>query len=110
MATATHKARTNRRASRSALAAPESVPMRFLIFEDNAGDYHWTLIDHNRESLARSPSFASHEDAENAARIVLAGAGSARLDRQVGTDSPLEIGALCDEAAARDDTDTEARA
>lgn len=100
MATATHEARTSRRVSGSALAATESVPMRFLIFEDNAGDYHWTLIDHNRERLARSPSFASHEDAESAARIVLAGVGSARLDRHVDTDSPLDIGALCDEAAA----------
>jgi uncharacterized protein YegP (UPF0339 family) len=100
MATATQEARTSGRASRSALAGPEPGPMRFLIFEDNAGDYHWTLIDHNRESLARSPSFASHEGAESAARVVLAGVGSARLDRHVDTDSQLDIGALGDEPAA----------
>jgi hypothetical protein len=45
---------------------------------------HWTLIDRDGNSLARSPSFASYEHTEDAARVVLAGAGSARLDRRVG--------------------------
>jgi uncharacterized protein YegP (UPF0339 family) len=59
-----------------------SVAMEFLIVEDNGGDYHWTLQDRDGTSLARSPSFASYEPAEDAARVVLAGAGSARLDHR----------------------------
>jgi uncharacterized protein YegP (UPF0339 family) len=81
MATATKQARTRTPASRDALVTPESGPIRFLIFEDNAGDYYWTLLDRNGRSLGRSPTYASYQDAENAARVVLAGAGSARLDR-----------------------------
>ncbi len=83
MATATKQARTRTPASRDALVAPEpeSEPIRFLIFEDNAGDYYWTLLDRKGKSLGRSPTYASYQDAENAARVVLAGAGSAGLDR-----------------------------
>ena len=78
MATATKRARTSRRASRGALV--ESVSMEFLVVEDNGGDHHWTLLDRDGNSLGRSPSFASYKHAEDAARVVLAGAGSARLD------------------------------
>ena len=53
--------------------------MRFRIVEDNGGDYHWTLLDRGGASLARSGSFASYERTEDAARVVLAGAGSARF-------------------------------
>jgi hypothetical protein len=58
--------------------------MEFLVVEDNSGDYYWTLIDRKGNSLARSPSCASYERAEDGARVVLAGAGSARLDRRGG--------------------------
>ena len=92
MATATKKARTGTRARRGALVASESAPMHFLISEDNGGDYHWTLLDRNSNSLARSPSFASYQDTESAAGVVLAGAGSARFERRVKTDSPLDMG------------------
>jgi hypothetical protein len=64
--------------------------MEFLIAEDNGGDYHWTLQDGGGNSLARSPSFASYEHTEAAARIVLAGAGSARLDRRAANGCSLE--------------------
>jgi uncharacterized protein YegP (UPF0339 family) len=107
MATAPTKARTSRRASRGELVAPESEPMQFLIVEDNGGDYHWTLLDRNGNSLARSASFASYQDAENAARVVLAGAGSARLERRMDSDSAVDIVDRRDEPAARDDTDAE---
>ncbi|HEY3776283.1 MAG TPA: hypothetical protein VGL69_25025 [Solirubrobacteraceae bacterium] len=58
--------------------------MEFLIVEDNGGDYHWTLQDRDGTSLARSQSFASYERTEDAARVVLAGAGSARLEARAG--------------------------
>jgi uncharacterized protein YegP (UPF0339 family) len=72
MATATKKARAN------------SESMEFLIVEDNGGDYHWTLQDRDGSSLARSSSFPSYERTEDAARAVLAGAGSARLESRSG--------------------------
>jgi uncharacterized protein YegP (UPF0339 family) len=80
MATATKKARA------SETASMDSASMEFLIVEDNGGDYHWTLLDRDGNSVARSPSFASYEPAEDAARVVLAGAGSARLDRRAAAD------------------------
>jgi hypothetical protein len=79
MATATSKARAAAGTTRGAVRASDSVSMEFLVVEDNGGDYYWTLMDRDGISLARSPSFASYEHAEDAARVVLAGKGSARL-------------------------------
>jgi hypothetical protein len=79
MATATKMARAATGATRGAVVASDSVSMEFLVVEDNGGDYHWTLMDRDGNSLARSPSFASYEHTEDAARVVLAGAASARL-------------------------------
>jgi hypothetical protein len=80
MATAPKQARTNRRPSRGVLVASDSVPMQFLIFEDNGGDHYWTLEDRDGNSLARSPSFTSYQDTANAARVVFDGAGAAGLE------------------------------
>jgi uncharacterized protein YegP (UPF0339 family) len=91
MATAAMKARANTAANGGTVVAPESVSMEFLIAEDNGGDFHWTLLDRDGNNLGRSPSYASHEDAEDAALVVLAGAGSARLDRRAATDSSLDV-------------------
>jgi hypothetical protein len=82
MATATKKARANSSANGGAPRAPDSEPMEFLIVEDNGGKYHWTLLDRKGNSLARSPRFPSYGRAEDAARVVLAGSGSAQLDRR----------------------------
>jgi uncharacterized protein YegP (UPF0339 family) len=71
MATATAKARAKRGAVTSS--------MKFSIDEDNCGEYHWTLLDRDGTSLARSGSFASYEHTEAAARVVLAGVGSAQF-------------------------------
>ena len=89
MATATKNVPATTGATGGAVA--ESVSMEFLIIEDNGGDYHWTLLDRDGNSLARSPSFATYGPAEDAARVVLAGAGSARLDRRAATDSSVDI-------------------
>lgn len=90
MATATKKARAITSANRGAVAAPDSVSMEFLIDEDNSGDYHWTLLDRDGTSLARSGSFASYERTEDAARVVLAGASSARLNPRSVPDSSVD--------------------
>jgi hypothetical protein len=65
--------------------------MEFLIVEDNGGKYRWTLPDREGNRLARSPRLASYEQEENAARVVVAGAGSARIDRRAVTDSSVEV-------------------
>ena len=89
MATATKKGRAITGANRDSAVASDSVSMDFLIVEDNGGDYHWTLLDPDGTSLARSGSFASYEHTENAARVVLAGVGSARLVPRAATDSSV---------------------
>jgi uncharacterized protein YegP (UPF0339 family) len=91
MATATKKSGATTGANRGADVASNSVSMEFLIVEANGGDYHWTLLDRDGNSFARSPSFASYEQAENAARVVLAGAGSARLDCRATAGSSIDI-------------------
>ncbi len=67
--------------------------MEFVIVEDNAGDFHWTLLDRDGLSVARSPSFASYGDSENAARLVLASAGAAQLEARAATDGPVDVAA-----------------
>jgi uncharacterized protein YegP (UPF0339 family) len=62
--------------------------MQFLIFEDNGGDHYWTLQDRDGNSLARSPSFTSYQDTENAARVVLDGAGAAGLEGASASSKP----------------------
>ena len=91
MATATKQGRAPRGASRGREAASESASMEFLIVEDNGGKYQWTLLDREGNRLARSPRLVSHEQAEDAARVVLAGAGSARLDGRVATHSSVDV-------------------
>jgi uncharacterized protein YegP (UPF0339 family) len=91
MATAAMKGRAHAGANGGAATAPQSVSMEFRIVEDNGGHFHWTLLDRDGHELARSPSHASHEDAEDAALVVLAGAGSARLDRREATNGSLDI-------------------
>ncbi len=73
------------------MVASESVTMEFLVVEDNGGRHDWTLLNRDGNSLAPSPSYASHQDAEDAALVVLADAGSARPDRRAATDSSLDI-------------------
>jgi uncharacterized protein YegP (UPF0339 family) len=90
MATATQKARATKGAPRGAAVTSDSASMEFVIVEDNGGDYHWTLLDRDGTSLAQSCSFASYQHTEDAARVVLAGAASARLDPQAAIDSSVE--------------------
>ena len=90
MATATMQDRARTGADRRAVVVSDPASMEFLVVEDNAGDYHWTLLDRDGNSLARSPSLVSYRQAEDAARVVLAAAGSARLDRRAASDSSLD--------------------
>lgn len=59
---------------------PES--MELLIFEDNGGAYHWRIVAGDGATLAQSRSFASYQDAEQAAQWVRDAAASARFKRR----------------------------
>jgi uncharacterized protein YegP (UPF0339 family) len=81
--------------------------MKFVVFEDNAGGYHWTILTASGETLVQSASFASHEEAKQAARIVHGGAASASLEPLAGDIPPGELVAGRTARAVRDDLDAE---
>ena len=93
----------NRKARRT---RPDPAAMKFLVFEDNSGGYHWTLIARSGETLVQSSSFASYEEAKQAARVVHASAGSARFEPLAG-DVPATELAERTTRAVRDDLDAE---
>jgi uncharacterized protein YegP (UPF0339 family) len=80
--------------------------MEFLIFEDNSGGYHWTIVDAAGERLVQSGGFASYDEAEHAAGVVRDHAGAARLERRAPDASPIDLAAPRD-AAAEGDSDAE---
>ena len=91
------------RAARAADSArPKAAPMTFLVYEDNGGSYHWTILAAG-ETLVQSASFASYEEAEQAARIVHDGASSASF----GDKRPIDLPARSDAATRRDRLDAE---
>jgi len=90
MATATKRARTAKQVAGGAVGESKPAAMEFLVFEDNGGDYHWTVVAAGGESLAQSGSFASHDEAERAARRVYEDAGSARFEAPVAAERQLE--------------------
>lgn len=80
--------------------------MRFLVFEDNSGAYHWRIVAPDGATLAQSGSFASRDRAQLAAQRVRDGAASARFARGAGeARHPLELAAGRD--ALRDELDAE---
>jgi uncharacterized protein YegP (UPF0339 family) len=93
MATATKQSRAAGQLGRRARNVRESGPMEFLIFQDNGGAYHWTIVAGDGETLAQSGSFASYNHAEKAAHHVRDGVASARFDRSAGEVSPVELAA-----------------
>jgi uncharacterized protein YegP (UPF0339 family) len=89
------QAKTAKRNARvTARARPKPASMTFLVFEDNSGGYHWTIVAASGESLVQSASFASYEDAKQAARVVHAGAASASFEYlagATGATAPVEL-------------------
>ena len=75
--------------------------MTFLVFEDNGGSYHWTIVAADGATLARSEGFASYNDAEQAAQRVREAATASRFERHRNSASPVDLIARR-EAARRD--------
>lgn len=93
MVTATKKARSAGRRPRGAreVRVPESI--QFLIFEDNGGDYHWTIVAADGATLARSKDFASYADAERAAQHIRDGAASAPFEHRSASARLVDLSA-----------------
>ncbi len=90
MATATQKPGAAKRLTRRGREAGAPVPMQFRMFEDNGGEYHWTIVAGDGTTLARSGGFASYDDAEEAARNLRDGAASGRFERRAAGASPAD--------------------
>jgi uncharacterized protein YegP (UPF0339 family) len=106
MATATKKARSTGQVPRVGGRVSGSASMKLLVFQDNGGHYRWMIVGASGEQLAQSPSFASYEDARDAAGRVRDGAGSARLESHEAAALPVDLSTRRG-AAARDDLDAE---
>lgn len=104
MATATKKSHPAGHVGRSAGRTTQSASMEYRVVEDNGGRHHWMIVGVDGKSLGRSEDFASDEDAEQAARVVRDGAGSARLERRAAQDRAADLGAR---RPARGDFDAE---
>lgn len=110
MATATKKSCAAGRLPPGAreVCAPASMKfpsMEFVIFEDNGGEYHWTIMAADGVTLVRSGGFASYEDAERAAQHVRDGAASARFEHRGNETIPVDLIARRD--AKSDEADAE---
>ena len=105
MATATKKPRRAGRLQRLATDVRVPQSMEFLIFEDNGGRYHWTIVARDGSTLARSGSFPSYDAATAAAKHVRDGASSALFERRALGALPVDLIAPRD--VKRDATDAE---
>ena len=107
MGTAPKKSRVAQLACRTADA---NVPasMEFLIFEENGGAFHWAIAA-SGDRLVPSATFASYEEATQAAGVVRTGAVSAPFDKQADDPAPLELAARRERATGADDLDAERR-
>jgi len=81
--------------------------MKFFVFEDNGGGHHWTIVAASGKTLVQSVSFASYEDAKQAALIVHAGAASASFDHLAGSPPPSDLAPRRAHVTARDALDAE---
>ncbi len=80
MATATKKPRASKRLAARPAHVHARAAMEFLIFEDNSGSYHWTILAGDGSRLGGSGDYASYDDAERAAEQIRDGAASAGLE------------------------------
>lgn len=95
------------KARAAASAPPKPAAMRFLVFEDSDGGYYWTIVTRSGETLMQSASFASYEDAKQAAHIVHAGAASAAFEDRAPGAPPITTSARRNAEMARDRLDAE---
>ena len=96
------------RKARSTLSSlREPASMTFLIYEDNGGGYHWTIVADGGEILVRSPGFGSYEEAEQAAGVVHRGASRAAFEHRSAAPPAVDLSARRAAVTARDRLDAE---
>jgi uncharacterized protein YegP (UPF0339 family) len=83
MATATKKAHPASSPAHAVRRVSESASLVFRTYRDNGANYHWEIVDSGSAVLAQSGSFASHDDAERAARDVHEGIRAAPFESWV---------------------------
>ena len=83
MATATKKPFAATPNGRGASGLPS---LKFRVYRDNGGDYHWEIVGGNGAKLAQSAAFASHDDAEtrSASRVRRRRFGPVRVEPEQG--------------------------
>jgi hypothetical protein len=96
---------TKHRAGARGVAAPASL--KFLSFEENGGAFHWAVVAAGGDRLVPSATFASYQQAKQAAGIVRSGAVSAPFDNRADDPAPLELAARRETVTAADDLDAE---
>jgi uncharacterized protein YegP (UPF0339 family) len=87
MTTAARKAplSTRQRADEFASArVAEPRPMEFVIYEDNSGDFHWSIVSGGGTTLVQSAGFGSLAAAQRAAGRVHDGAQAAHMEAAGG--------------------------
>jgi hypothetical protein len=100
----TVRGQTKRRAGARAVSPPAS---KFLSFEENGGAFHWAIVAAGGDRLIPSATFASYEQATQAAGVVRTGAVPAPFDKQADDPAPLELAARRERATAADELDAE---
>ncbi len=95
------------KARATANPVPEPASMKFLVFEDNGGGYHWTIVAARGKRLVQSTSYASYEEATEAAHAVHAGAASASIEPLSGNTPSVDLRARREQPGAREDLDGE---
>ncbi|HTP18628.1 MAG TPA: DUF1508 domain-containing protein [Solirubrobacteraceae bacterium] len=105
MATANKKSRASRLRAHPAAHVHGPAPMEFLIFEDNAGSYHWRILAADGSTLGQSGNFASYGAAKQAAQQICSGAASARFQRR--EDGTGSVDLVARRVASDDDSDAE---
>ncbi len=80
MATATKQVRAAKSPAAVKRLEPEMPSPAFWVYQDNAGGYHWEVIDRSGQSLVQSEPFASEDDARRAARVMQQGVRSAQFE------------------------------
>jgi uncharacterized protein YegP (UPF0339 family) len=88
-------------------SSPDPASMAFLIYGDNGGGYHWTIVADGGETLVRSASFSSYGAAKQAAGIVHQGASRASFEHVSDNPRPVDRPARRTAAPARDRLDAE---
>ncbi|MHB8490928.1 MAG: YegP family protein [Solirubrobacteraceae bacterium] len=89
MATASKKVHTAPHDARAAQDGSKQAPMNFLVYEDNGGEYHWSIVSGDGATLSQSEGFASYADADREAHRIHQGIGSARFTPRHENDLPL---------------------